>query len=260
MKKKNIVVCGYPKSGTTWATRLVAQLLDCQAKGYWGVENEAISSEGSERESDFVCYHAHQYLSDLSRDSTQEVYKIVYVVRDPRDVVVSGVYHFSFYHKTVERLEKIIGPSKVTSLFKQIDRRISAKSFKTAKMIRMLFKGDPNIDHCNYVWEEHVKSYMGKPDVLFLRYEDLLDHGLDCSMKILNHCGKTKDVEKVENDIHEQSFSIRKKQFKQSNDKVREKHLRSGVSGGWKDDLDLRHIELIENKLAPLMRELKYLK
>lgn len=259
LKKKNIVVCGYPKSGTTWATRLVAQLLDCQVKGYWGVENEAISSEGSERESDFVCYHAHQYLEDLSRESTQEVHKIVYIVRDPRDVVVSGVYHFSFYHKVVAEIEKIIGAGKIIYLFKQIDKRTSPRRFRIERMMHMLFKGDPNIDHCNYIWEEHIKSYKDKPNVLFLRYEDLLHHGLDSSVKILNHCGTTKDLEAVKNDIHEQSFSIRKKQFKQSNDKVREKHLRSGVSGGWKKELDLKHIQLIEGKLDPLMKELKYL-
>lgn len=257
--KKNIVVCGYPKSGTTWATRLVAQLLDCEAKGYWGEEKEAISSEGSERESDFVCYHAHQYLADLTLDSKNAIHKIIYISRDPRDVVVSGIYHFSFYHGFVKRLENLLGQGKIISLIKKIDRLISSRRFRIHKMMQMIFNGDPTIDHCDYVWDKHIKSFLNQPDVLFLRYEDLLHNGLEGSLEILSHCGTSKDLKTVEEDIYKQSFQFKKNQFRQSNDKIREKHLRNGVSGGWKKELDVQYTDLIESRLASTMKELKYL-
>ena len=43
---KNIIVVGYPKSGCTWATRLVAELVGCPVGGFWQSDKKEIAVEG----------------------------------------------------------------------------------------------------------------------------------------------------------------------------------------------------------------------
>ena len=46
---KNIIVAGYPKSGCTWATRLLAELVGCPVAGFWNSDKDEIAIEGEER-------------------------------------------------------------------------------------------------------------------------------------------------------------------------------------------------------------------
>jgi hypothetical protein len=64
---KNIVVVGYPKSGCTWATRLVAELVRCPVSGFWQSDKKEIAIEGEERVSDFRCYKSHHQLGRAGR-------------------------------------------------------------------------------------------------------------------------------------------------------------------------------------------------
>ena len=46
--KNNIVIAGYPKSGNTWLTRLVAEVLKCPVVGFLEQpQNNEIAIEGS---------------------------------------------------------------------------------------------------------------------------------------------------------------------------------------------------------------------
>ena len=40
MSKKNIIIVGYPKSGTSWLSRLVAELIQCEFLGDWGYDKD----------------------------------------------------------------------------------------------------------------------------------------------------------------------------------------------------------------------------
>ena len=54
---KNIIVVGYPKSGSTWITRLTAELVGCPITGFWNQSNQnEIAREGQDRTSDFRCF------------------------------------------------------------------------------------------------------------------------------------------------------------------------------------------------------------
>jgi len=77
--KINVIVNGYPKSGTTWLTKLVGDLL----------------TAGTERVSTYACYKSHHNYDELV-DQFNDKTKLIYIIRDPRDIVVSGAYHFSF--------------------------------------------------------------------------------------------------------------------------------------------------------------------
>lgn len=56
---RTVIVSGYPKSGNTWTTRLVAEAIGCPVKGFWGSDHNEIAIEGAERDSEFLVYMSH---------------------------------------------------------------------------------------------------------------------------------------------------------------------------------------------------------
>src|SRR5262245_10669587 len=95
MTKRRVLVAGYPKSGNTWLTRLTAELLGAPVKGFWKEpDNDEIAVEGQTRVSDIEVYKGHHSYGAMRRDFS--LADVVYVVRDVRDVAISGAHYFSF--------------------------------------------------------------------------------------------------------------------------------------------------------------------
>ena len=77
-QKKNIIIVGYPKSGTNWLSRLVADLLQCDFLGDWGFETKNASSIKTENNvSEFQIYKSHHIFNDIEKASNKKVYKII---------------------------------------------------------------------------------------------------------------------------------------------------------------------------------------
>ena len=79
---KEIIVIGYPKSGCTWATRLVAELVGCPVAGFWLSDKEEIATEGQERISDYRCFKSHHQLSELGISPNHSEKRLIYILRD----------------------------------------------------------------------------------------------------------------------------------------------------------------------------------
>lgn len=258
--KKIIIVCGYQKSGTTWATRLIAQLLDAPSAGYWGYEGRTFVVEGKERDSELVCYQSHHMLNNLVNTESNKLHKLIYIVRDPRDIVVSGIFHFSFYSSWVEKvIIKDRLPSKAISLLKVVNSKSHSIKYKTKRMIMMLKQGDGFIDHCNWAWNEHVLPYLNNKEVLVVKYEDLLLKGPSTAKTILNYIGLEKSEDKILNDLASHSFNVKKKEFKEQGNKVKVKHMRKGVVGDWKNQLSDQYVAIIINNHGEIMDTLGYI-
>lgn len=255
--KKNIVICGYPKSGTMWATRLVAQLLNAPSMGYWQFDGFCTVEEGKDRISEFNCYQSHHLHADLATDSN--IHKIIYVVRDPKDILVSGIFHFIFFRQFISKLtqEKKI-PQKVLSLIQKIDTYTQSKRYKINRMRTILNEGDPFIGSCKWSWNEHITPYLEDPSILVIRYEDLSHKGLETSQKILNYIGKEKTDEQILVDIETQSFKGKKASFKAEKEASKLKHLRKGIVGDWKQHLSITDKVLLEEICGDKMKELGY--
>jgi len=57
---ETILAVGYPRSGTTWITRVVAELPECLVKGFFlQPNNKDVAIEGIDRVSNYAVYKGH---------------------------------------------------------------------------------------------------------------------------------------------------------------------------------------------------------
>jgi hypothetical protein len=248
MSKKNIIIVGYPKSGTTWFSRLVAELVSCPLQGDWGFEElDAPYKEGLERKSEFQVYKSHHTFNEIEKVSKLDIYKIIYIIRDPRDVVISGIHYFSFLPKLLA--EKNV---EINNILKITYNAIVSKKEKKRQMIEAILNGNTTINSWfKNSWSSHYLSYKNK-DVLILKYEDMLKYSDLESHKILNYLGIEKDDEHIKNSIKNQSFQKRKQLDKNKKDTHQKKILRKGKIGEWKKDFTEKEKNLFKNKLKDL--------
>jgi hypothetical protein len=243
MTKKNIIIVGYPKSGTTWLVRLVAELISCPVYGDWGFETtEALYKEGSDRDSVYQCFKSHHTYVELQKASELKIHKIIYIVRDPRDIVISGVHYFNFKRTLFSKMSKF---SKATTL---LNKTISNKE-KKKQMILSVLNGSETVNtwHKNS-WQKHYSTYLNK-NILFVKYEDLIDSPEIEGKNILNYLKISVPETHIKKSIEKQSFQNKKLEIINSNDKQLKKLLRQGKYGYWKKEFSKKEILLFKNKL-----------
>lgn len=257
-KDQIILLSGYPKSGTTWATRFIGHLVNCPVKGYLGIQGGTFVTEGEERVSDFVCYQSHHTYEEIQKMAGEALYKIIYIVRDPRDIIVSGAYHYPLIPKAFYGLRVLF--SKVPIIGGALNDfvlKMFSHQTKLSLMKDCVLKGDNRYKGCHHSWKDHVTSFKSK-DVLLIKYEDLLLEGESTSKEILNFVEISKPDEHINEVLVEQSFSKRKSEFKESNERIKFKHLRKGKTGEWKKELDTKLLKEVDLELKDLMDQFKY--
>lgn len=258
-----VVIAGYPKSGNTWLTRLVAELLGCAVKGFWGQpKNIEMAIEGGDRSSRHIVYKAHQQYGAFSK--YKENIKIIYIVRDVRDIAVSGSNYFVFPPN--DFLTKILYCGyPIKKLRRNImtfhnSRRGHSLSDaeKLDEMIQLLIHGNRYVvSWCKVPWGDHVNGYLGE-DVHFVRYEDLLLDPTEECQKVLRFLNVRKSNEHIETAIYNQSFEVVKKKFQKQGDKSRSTFLRNGKSEVWRTRLTCQQQSSLWTVYEDLLKQLKY--
>ncbi len=233
--KKNVVVVGYPKSGNTWCTRLVAQVLQAPVVGFFGADNKKeLAEEGADRVSDFAVYKAHHAYARLNQSDVE--HKAIYVVRDPRDVAVSGAHYF---------------PTEEFNTANKTD----VDAFEA--MVRTICEGGV-YPGCRKPWAKLVRPYLNN-EVFRVRYEDLLENPEGEVGRILAYLGVTRSESEIAEAIEAQSFDKARSKFVGAKAKKNEKLMREGKSGQHEVHLSAEQIERINTACAREMKQLKYL-
>lgn len=249
MRNKNILIVGYPKSGTHWLCRLVSDLLQCPFVGDWGYEtlnSSSINYDGKITEHQI--YKSHHPHDEIYEASSKEIFKIIYLIRDPRDIVVSGIHFFSF-SGVLPGILKRIPFSFLARVLTKFSKFFMTKEKKKKQMIQAVLYGNESITPWLKIpWEVHYKGYLDK-DILFIRYEDLLHIPEKECAKILRYLKLNISSEHIKNSIDNQSFQKRLGEVSNQKNPELKKLIRKGSSGYWKEDFTSEELAFFKNSI-----------
>jgi hypothetical protein len=248
---KRVLVVGYPKSGCTWATRLVAELIGCPVAGFWQKERKDLATEGEDRISEYRCYKSHHQLGELGVSPHQPDTWLLYILRDPRDVAISSANYFQFdrfprlaaLFRRFRRGEKVYRHTLYPLLVSQ--------NYRLEEMTTALLQGSGRVHNWVRVsWRDHWRPYQ-EAAIPIVRYEDLLGHPIEQCQRILRHLGFTRSNEEITRAVENQSFELKKRALLEQGETGRAKFLRVGKSGQWREHLPLALQERFAQALGP---------
>jgi hypothetical protein len=238
----DIFLVSYPKSGNTWTRFLIANLVYPEKNPDFSNINdllpdvEGMSKRDLARATRPRILKSHEYFDPRYP-------KIIYVVRDPRDVVLSE-YHFD------------------------IKRRAIADDFPLPQFVSRFVRGELN--HPYGTWGENIATWLhtrrGDPRFLLVKYEALQAQAMDEMGRIARFMGISPDPKRLAFAIKQSSADrMRELEKKQGHlwSSTRETRqdkpfVRSAKAGGWKVELPEASIAEIESAWGGLMREIGY--
>jgi hypothetical protein len=251
MSKRRVLIVGYPKSGNTWLTRLTGELLGAPVKGFWKEpQSTEIAVEGQHRVSEFSVFKGHHSYGAMRRDF--KLGDVAYIVRDVRDVAISGSHYFSFdppsWFGRVTR-----GTRRLTAAA----RRDSLDAIRKCRMILTLADGDRDVSPwCAQPWDEHIYAYLAGACVI--RYEDLLATPERECRRLLAHFGVERSAAEIQHAIAAQSFQAAKQRFTAQDDEKRATFLREGRAGAWSTDLSTAQKQFCRERFGNMLSHLGY--
>lgn len=240
----DILIVSYPKSGNTWTRFLIANLLFPQEPITFANISDKIPDIYQSKERELLhiprprILKSHEYFDPRYQ-------RIIYIVRDPRDIAIS------FYHHKIK--------------FGVFNENYSIERFVIEQFIKGNFNtfGD---------WGENVGSWLGakkdNSNFLLLRYEDMLSNPKTELKKIAHHLKISVTNEFFDKAIKQSSFEhmqlLEKYQgllLKKVVKNVRKDNflVRSGQSGQWQHELSTHSVKKIESTWSQIMMQLGYL-
>ena len=206
------VVTGFPKSGTVWATQMIADYLQLPFVdlSYSPVGCPAV-------------IHTHY------RVPSRGGLPMVYVARDGRDTIVSMYFYLA---QLLPEGDDPQMPRWLRRYFKGLKNKADIRDF-LPRFIEYQFRRPTG---CRANWNEHLKSYFEtrRTNVPLLKYENLLaDPQSELSQAVGLLTGRPVDEELLQ-------FTVRKFSFEKQTGRKRGKQqdsafVRKGTAGDWKN-------------------------
>jgi hypothetical protein len=165
---------------------------------------------------------------------------VIYIVRDPRDVVISAADHYGL---TIGQAIEMMADHKARG------------------------RGKPGntVHELMGSWSDHVKSWTKwkHTPLMVLRYEDMLADPLGQLGAVARKVGITQDAARIRKAVEFSSFKQLQAQETESGFIEKSEHsqrfFRSGRAGGWREKLTSIQARAIEHDHAAQMRRFGYL-
>jgi hypothetical protein len=238
----DIFLVSYPKSGNTWTRFLVANLVypnqpvDFATINRLTPDPEALSVRQLAQMPRPRIIKSHQYFDPRYQ-------RIIYIVRDPRDVVLSE-YHFN------------------------IKRGMIGENYPIEKFVASFLQ--LNIEQTYGTWAENVASWFyvrgSDPEFLLIRYEDLQADGMRELARIAEFLGIVPDPQRLTLALERSSADrMRELERKQAHlwsstrqTRLDKPFVRTAESGGWKTELPQACAAELESAWGKVMEDLGY--
>lgn len=237
IRPTDVFICTYPKSGTTWLGYLLAQLLkpdpaepfDLKSFGHYVpdvnllyTKRGSLAGQGGLPDPRFFRCHA-TYDAALP--------KVVYVLRDPRDAMLS-YWHY---------------------------QRFVTKGFDQPLADYLRGGG-----HWPCAWDEHVASWLSPrrhPNLRVARYEDLHADAAGVLRAVLDLAGLSRTDAEVavaasrfdRMRAAEESAGVHGK-----GGDDRERFVRKGKIGSWREEMAADELRILEDRYGDAMRAVGY--
>ncbi len=237
----DIFLVSFPKSGNTWTRFLIANLVHPEEKVGFENIHRLVPDPFATAKRDFD--HMSQPRVIKSHDCFDPRYpRVMYIVRDPRDVVISQ-YH---YHRKCNKIED---------------------GYPMEKFVSRFVSGD-TCPHGS--WGENVGTWLtarhNHPRFLLLKYEDMVADASREMTRVASFLGLNADAKRVAEAVERSSAERMRKLEKVQADqcgltKETRKDLsfvRAAKSGGWQNDLPEHLVAKIEDAWPHLMTLLGY--
>jgi len=253
---RRVLVCGYPKSGNTWLTRLTAELIGCPAEGLWldggEVREEEIAREGQGRSSEWRVYKSHHTVGELQQ-TVEPADLVIGIVRDPRDVLISSTH----YYETPKHPGLSSFLAKIPTGLRWYALLWGYRKFSREELLHAMLKGNAQINlWLRHPWSRHAAD--AKLADCLLRYEDLLEEPEKQARRLLEAIGLERTDEQVRRAVERQSFAQRKKQFQDKGQDSQVKFMRSGKARQWRTQLPPELLNELDEAWEEELRQLGY--
>ncbi|MGD0389338.1 MAG: sulfotransferase domain-containing protein [Tepidisphaeraceae bacterium] len=239
IRASDVFLCAYPKSGTTWLGFLIAQVLKPDPDEQLDLKsfdkfvpdvNLSYNKRGS------LASYADWLDPRFFRCHAacdEHLPRAIYVLRDPRDVMLSYWHYKKFLSK---------------------DFTLSLGEYLQSD------------DHWPCQWDEHVSSWLlprRHPNLLVVKYEqmhaqtaqvlrDVLDFaGLSCTKEQVGRAVEASRFDRMR--AAEEKFGVHGKAGDE-----KERFVRKGKTGSWRDEMTEPDLRILEQKYGPVMREVGY--
>jgi hypothetical protein len=232
----------FPRSGNTWTRFLVCNLMN---------PDDPVNFAQLESRIPEIYFVTDRKLRAFPRPrviKSHECFdprykKVIYIVRDPRDVLIS-YYEY------------------------QLKRRVISEDRSLEEFVPRFMESEiePKIGS----WRDHVVSWMatrgGQENFLLLRYEEMLANTQKETTKIASFLGLDSNPERIARAVAlstaDRMRKLEKEQWRQwnmtKNTRQDKAFVRKAEAGGWKTNLPERCVAQIESAWGDVMRSVGY--
>ena len=232
----------FPRSGNTWTRFLVCNIINPDDPVNFAKLESRIPEIYDVTDRQLRSFPRPRIIK--SHESFDPRYKkIIYIVRDPRDVVLS-YYEF------------------------QLKRRVVTEECSLEEFIPRFMESE--FEPKTGSWRDHVVSWTatrgGDKNFLFLRYEDMIANTQQESTKIAKFLGFDSSPERmaraVELSTADRMRKLEKEQSRQWKETKKTRQdkpfVRKATSGGWRSSLPERCVAMLESAWGDVMRSVGY--